>query len=127
MEDSSIGSRCSRTELAELDDLGTSLLHTGSEFISDPVRVYKALCLFPSNRSVANIRIHSRRVVAPNGHLLDFSDRMACLESQLSQSTVVIESGHGCKVFLWDVRGVVLADQAVSVGWVTHNNGLNVT
>jgi hypothetical protein len=45
----------------------------------------------------------------------------------LSQCSVVIESGHGCEVFGWDALGVVLQDQAVSVSWVSNNDGFAVS
>jgi hypothetical protein len=63
-------------------------------------------------------------VVTPDSKLLDFSNFGACLESKLSDSSVVIKTSHGSEVFNWDAWGVVLADHCVCVGWVTYDDSL---
>lgn len=39
----------------------------------------------------------------------------------------MIKSGHGSEVFLGQILGVGGGDKAVSVGWVSDNQGLNVS
>lgn len=66
-------------------------------------------------------------MVAPNSHLLNVGDLGVGLESKLGKSSVVIEASHGGEVLSWDFWGIVLANHGVGVGWVTNNDGLNVT
>ena len=65
-------------------------------------------------------------MVSPNGQLLDVSHLAACLESQLGECSVVVQSCHGSEVLSGDSWSVVGTDQAVGVSWVSDNDGLNV-
>lgn len=76
---------------------------------------------------VGQVRVHGWAVVTPNSEVLDFVDVASSLFSNLAESSVVIQSGHGSEVFFWDVLGVVSGDHAVSVGWVSDNNNLNTS
>jgi hypothetical protein len=66
-------------------------------------------------------------VVSPHGHLLDIGYLGAGLKGKLSESSVVIKSGHGSEAAGRQVRGVVLANQSVGVGGVADDDSLNVT
>ena len=66
-------------------------------------------------------------MVSPDGHFLNVSHLGSGLESDLSEGSVVIKSGHGSEVFSWETWGICLADKAVSVCWVSNNNSLGIT
>jgi hypothetical protein len=66
-------------------------------------------------------------VVTPDGHLLDVGDLGSSLEGELSECSVVVESGHGGEAGCWKIWGVVLADKSIGVGWVSNNDGLDIT
>jgi len=66
-------------------------------------------------------------VVSPDGHLLDGSNGIAGLESELSEGSVVIKTGHGSEVSSRDIGSVALADKGVGVGGVSDNDSLDVT
>jgi len=125
--DGCVTSRCGRGELSELNDFSSSLLDARGEFILDPCGINEAFGLLSGNESVANIGVHSGRVVSPDGHLLNVSDLGAGLKSKLSEGSVVIESGHGSEVFDRDVLCVVLANESVGVSGVSDDDGLSVT
>ena len=66
-------------------------------------------------------------MVSPDCHLLDLCHFGTSLESELSESSVVIKSCHGSEVLYWKIFGVILANERVGVGWVSNDNGLCVT
>ena len=66
-------------------------------------------------------------MVTPDGHLLDVGHLGSSLEGELSECSVVVESGHGGEVLSWKIWSVVLADESVGVGWVSNDNGLGIT
>ena len=39
----------------------------------------------------------------------------------------MVESGHGCEVFLGEVFGVGGSDETVGIGWVADNEGFDVS
>lgn len=124
--DCGVTSAGSRGELAELDDLSTTLLDAGSELIVGPLGVDKAGSGLASDGSVADVGVHRGGVVAPDGHLLDVGDLGVGLEGKLGQGTVVVKTGHGGEVLSGDAGGVVLADHGVGVGRVADDDGLGV-
>ena len=66
-------------------------------------------------------------MVSPDGKLLNVSNFGTGLKGELGKGTVVVETSHCSEVLGWDRRGVVLADHRVCVGWVSDDNGLDVT
>lgn len=66
-------------------------------------------------------------MVAPDSHLLNVGDFGTSLESELSESTVVVKACHGSEVFSRDVGCVVLANHSVGVCWVSNDDGLCIT
>lgn len=66
-------------------------------------------------------------MVSPDSHLLDGGHLRSSLESKLSESSVVVESCHCGKVFNWNIWCVALADKGVCVGWISNDNGLDIT
>jgi len=125
--DGSVSSRSSGGELSELNDLGTSLLDSRGEFVSDPLGINKVHSVLAIDGGVSDVRVHGRRVVSPDSHLVDRGDGVSCLEGKLGEGSVVVESGHGSEVLSWDIGSVVLADKTVGVGRVSDNNGLDIT
>ena len=127
MVDGSISSGSGRRELSELNDLSTTLLDAGSEFILDPGGVDESRSVSTSDLGVSDIGVHGGRVVSPDGHLLDVGHLGVSLESKLSESSVVIKTGHGSETGCGEIGSVVLADKRVGVGGVADDDGLAVT
>ena len=125
--DAGVTGRGSRREFSELDDLSTTLLDARSELILDPAGIDEAWGVLTSNLGVADIRVHGRRVVSPDSHLLDVGGPGASLESELSQSSVVVETGHGSEAGGGEIGSVGLADEGVGVGGVADDDSLAVT
>jgi hypothetical protein len=125
--DGGVTSGSSGGELSELNDLGTSLLDSGSEFVSDPLSINEVHGGLSVDDGVSDIGVHGGRVVSPDGHLVDGGDGVTGLESELGEGSVVVESGHGGEVGNGDIGSVVLADEGVGVGGVSDNDGLDVT
>ena len=125
--DGGVASRGSGRELTELDDLSTTLLDAGSELVLEPGGVNERGSILTFNLAVPDVGVHRGGVVAPDGHLLNVSDLGAGLESKLSQSSVVIKTGHGSEGRGGEIRSVVLADEGVRVGGVADDDGLAVT
>ena len=125
--DGSISGRGSTGEFSELDDLSSSLLNSWGELIGSPAGINEGLCILSTNGAVSDIWVHSWRVVSPNGHLLDVSHGGSSLKCKLGKGSVMIESGHGSEVFSWKIWSVSLANQRISVGWVTNDNSLGIT
>ena len=95
--DGGIAGGGSGRKLTELDDLSTTLLDAGSELVLEPGAVNERGSILTADSAVPDIGVHCGGVVAPDGHLLDVGDLGAGLESKLSQSSVVIKTGHGCE------------------------------
>jgi len=125
--DSGVSGGSGGGELSELNDLGTSLLDTGGELISDPAGVNEAGGGLAGNGGVSDVGVHGGRVVSPDGHLLDVGDSRAGLEGKLSEGSAVVETGHGGEVGSGDIGGVVLADEGVGVCGVSDDDTLDVT
>lgn len=66
-------------------------------------------------------------MVSPDGHLLDGGDSVTGLEGELSEGSVVIESGHSSEVGSGNIGSVALADEGVGVSGVSNNDRLDVT
>ena len=66
-------------------------------------------------------------MVAPDYNLCDISNNGACLFCDLPDSPVVVESGHGCEVFLGEILGVGGSDQTVCIGGVADNEGFDIS
>ena len=79
------------------------------------------------NGGVVDIRVHSGRVVTPDGEVVNIADVGVGLFGQLVEGSVVVQSGHGSEVFLGDVLGIMGSDQAVGVSGVTDNQDLDVS
>ena len=126
MVDGSITSGGGGRELSELNDLSTTLLDAGSELILDPGGVDESRSVGTSDLGVSDIGVHGGRVVSPDGHLLDVSHLGVSLESKLSESSVVVKTGHSGEAGSGKIGGVVLADKRVGVGGVADDDGLAV-
>jgi len=63
-------------------------------------------------------------MVTPDAQLFDISDLALSLEGQLGKSSIVIKSRHGSEVFRWNTLSVLGKNEAVSVGWVSYDDGL---
>ena len=126
MINSGVTGRSSRGKFSEVDNFGTSLLHAGSELISDPFGGDKVGGFLSLHGGVANIRVHGGRVVSPEGQILHISDLGASLECDLCNGTVLVETGHGGEVSGGEIRRVVLSNEAISVGRVSNNDGFGV-
>ena len=120
-------SRCCGRGTSEFNNFGSSLLHSWGEFLDFPVIVDEGQSWLSTDGAVSNIWVHSWRVVTPDAELLDVGDLGLRLEGQLGKGSVVIESGHGSEVLGWDSLGSVLQNEAVSVGWVSYNDGLAIS
>jgi len=125
--DSRATSGGSTGELSGLDDGSTSLLDGGDEVLFNPGVINEGSGGLTLDGGEVDIRVHSGRVVTPDGELLDFFDVSTGLFGQLSEGSVVIQSGHGSEVFLRDVLSIVGSDQAVGVSGVTDNDDLDVS
>lgn len=125
--DGGVSGGSSGGELSELNDLGSSLLDSGGELVSDPVSGNKVHGVLAVDDGVSDIGVHGGRVVSPDGHLLDGGGHVTGLEGELSEGSVVVESGHGGEVGNGNIGSVALADESVGVGGVSDNNGLDVT
>lgn len=66
-------------------------------------------------------------MVTPDDDFVNAWDWAVSLFSDLPDGSVVIKSGHGSEVFLWQILGVGGSDEAVSVGWVAYNQSFNVS
>ena len=125
--DRGISGRSSTGEFSEFDDLSSSLLNSWGELIGGPAGINKRFSILSTDSSVSDIWIHGWRVVSPDSHLFDISHGRSSFQSELSKSSVVIESGHSCEVLSREVRSVSLANKRVSVGWVSDDDGLGIT
>lgn len=63
-------------------------------------------------------------MVTPDAQLFDISDLGFSLKGQLGKSSIVIKSRHGSEVFRWNTLSVFGKNEAVSVGWVSYDDGL---
>jgi len=125
--DSRATSGGSTGELSGLDDGSTSLLDGRDEVLFNPVVINEGSGVLALDGGEVDIGVHSGRVVTPDGELLDFFDVGTSLFGQLSEGSVVIQSGHGSEVFFGDVLSIVRSDQAVGVGGVTDDDDLDVS
>lgn len=125
--DSRTTSGGSTGELSGLDDSSTSLLDGWDEFGINPSLVNKGSGSLSVDDGVVDVWVHGGRVVTPDGELLDIIDMSVSFMGKLVEGSVVVQSGHGSEVLLWDVLGIVGSDQAVGVGWVTDNDDLDVS
>ena len=64
-------------------------------------------------------------VVSPDDALLHFVDAHSALGGQLSAGPVLVQPGHGGEVLLGDGGSVVLHDDGVGVGGITHNQNFD--
>ena len=75
---------------------------------------------------VDQVGVLGRRVVAPDGHVLDLGDRGAGLVRELGDRAVVVEADHRGEPLARDVGRVRHRDQAVRVGRVADDQDLDV-
>jgi hypothetical protein len=66
-------------------------------------------------------------VVSPDGNLLDAGDVSVELFCQLEDSSIVVESSHGCEILFGDILGVMRANQGVCIGWVSNDDDFDVS
>jgi hypothetical protein len=66
-------------------------------------------------------------VVSPNAEVFNVSKWLLKFLGKLIDSSVVVKSGHGREVLLWNSLCVVGEDEAVGVGWVSDDNDFNVS
>ena len=92
--DSGVGSGGSRGQLAELNDLGTTLLDARGEFVLDPGGIDEAHGVLALNGAVSDVWVHGRRVVSPNREVVDIRDLRSGLKSKLGDGSVVIKASH---------------------------------
>ena len=83
------------------------------------------LALWGVNDSEGGVRDLGVGVVAPDAALPDLVAGDVGLLSDLTDSPVVVEPGHGAEVLWAEVLSVVLADQAVGVGRVADDEDLD--
>ena len=127
MVDGGVGSRRCRGQAARLNDGGAALADGGQEDSGVPdLVVDQVFDLFAADGGKTVVRVHGRRVVAPDGEFFDVGDLGAGLGSDLRQGTVVVQAQHGGEVFAWQVRRAFHGDVSVGVGGVTDHQHLDV-
>ena len=66
-------------------------------------------------------------MVAPNDDFGDVTDGRSCFFCDLPDGPIVVETGHGCAVFLGEVFGGGGGDEGVGVGGVADDEGSDVS
>lgn len=124
------GGGCARL-LHHRDDLGSPLRNLGNEGLIQVLVVLDcvsdALALAADcDLAVVDVWVLGQGVVAPNDHVLDILHRDLQLVAQLGESAVLVQSGEGGEVLLWDRRRVVGRNEGVGVGRIAYNEHLDV-
>ena len=101
-----------------------------------PRKNFTAMLRLDHNRAASQIaaktgkpvvRIHGRRVVAPDGEFFDISHRFTGFCRNLAGRAVVVQTQHGREVFSRQVRRAFHGDVCIGVGGVAHHQHLDVT
>ena len=124
---SSITRTGSARQTAGLDDLGTSLLHSGNEGLSVPFLANQIKSRSALYGRPGKIRRHGGGVISPNNNFGDICDGRAGLFCDLPDSPIVVEAGHCCEVFLGEILCVGGSDEGVGVCGVSDDEDANVT
>lgn len=124
---SSVTSTGSTWQSSCLNDFSPSFLNSWDESFGVPILTNQIKSWLSVNSSPSQIWEHCWWVVTPNNNFVDAWNWTVSLFSNLPDSSVVIKSGHGSKVFLWQILGVGSSNEAVSVGWVSNNQGPDIS
>jgi hypothetical protein len=125
--DGGIGGRGGGRQAARGNDGRAALADGGQEGLPVPLLVVDhGLDRLAIDGGVTVVGVHRRRVVAPDGQLLDGSDRLAGLGGQLRGGTVVVQAQHGGEVLGRQVRRRLHRDVGVGVGGVADDQHLDV-
>lgn len=127
MFQSSVTCRGGTREFSSSNDFSSSFANFWVEVGVDPLVVNFGGEFFSSKKSMSDVRVHRRRMVSPDSYLLDARDVSVEFFCQLKDSSVVVESGHGCEVLFWDILGIMRANQGVCISGVTDNDDLDVS
>ncbi len=117
-----IGSRSRRGKPAHLNNFCAALLNGLNKrclqplFIGDNLQNGSA-----GNRGMIKIRKLSRGMVAPDRHVLNIQDSRLRLLRQLRISPVLIQHGHGKKIFRRNVGGRCLGDIGIGIAGIAHH------
>ena len=64
-------------------------------------------------------------MVSPDYHILDVFHLSTSLLTNLAHCSILVQSGQGSEVLLWDAWSIVRADESVGIGWVSNNEDLD--
>mmetsp|Transcript_9753 Transcript_9753/g.15982 ORF Transcript_9753/g.15982 Transcript_9753/m.15982 type:complete len:258 (+) Transcript_9753:445-1218(+) len=111
-----ICSRRSTRRSSSGDNGSSSFLYSGKKHRFNPAIVIDdTQSRFSCNSCLSQIWIHGIAVVAPNGELFNVQRGTACLDCDLCECTIMVETSHSSEVTGIKVGGVVGSNKGIGV------------
>ena len=60
-------------------------------------------------------------MISPDSEILDVSDYASKFLYKLVDSSVLVETGHGCERTFWHVRSIRISNHAIGICRITYN------
>ena len=109
------------------DDGRAAFAHGRQEGVDVPVVVVdELLYAFALDGRETVVRIHRRRVVAPDSQLFDVSDSTAGLAGDLAERPVVVQTQHGREIATRQIGRTLHRNIGVGIGRVTDYQDLHI-
>ena len=98
----------------------------GMKFLSIPCLIYDLPGGLIIYRTLTDVRILCRRMIAPNNHFFNIRHMRARMSGELRKRPIVIQSSHSGELLWIDFRCVALCDERIRICWITNDQYFDI-